>query len=525
LTASAADLRRRLGRRISYVPQNPGASLNPATPVGFQIAEILRAHGLGGDDVDRDVDALLANVALPTGTGFRRRYPHQLSGGQQQRIALAIALACKPAVVVLDEPTTGLDVTTEAQILTLIDKLRRELGTALFYVTHNLAVIGGIADRVAVVYGGALVELGPKAEIFERPRHPYTRSLIKAIPTLDGPRRRLVGIPGSAAGAGGYGVGCTFVARCAFRQPRCNEPQPSEFVGPAHVVRCVRWRELVGALDTAQSASALVTPVDPATASLLVIRDLTATYRQRGRSPFIAVHHASLNIRRGECVAIVGESGSGKSTLARCVAGLHERWTGEIRFDGMELPAAARQRSADVRRRIQIVFQNPDRSLNPYHAVRKIVARPCRQLRGMSARAAERRALELLEQVRLPRRYAQLYPVELSGGERQRVAIARALAADAELLVCDEITSALDVSVQASLLELLEGLRRQYALSLLFISHDLSVVRAVADRIVVMRDGVVRENRATEEILSSPEDAYTKALLAAAPRVPQTAAV
>jgi peptide/nickel transport system ATP-binding protein len=513
---SPSELRRLRGGRVSFVPQNPAASLNPSMRIDGQLRDMLEEHGEGAE-ADERITELLRRVSLPDDRAFRRRYPHQLSGGQQQRVLIAMALACRPELVVLDEPTTGLDVTTQAQVLDLIRELSQTHEMSLVYVTHDLAVVAGIADRVGVMYGGALVEVGPKDEIFGAARHPYTRKLLEAVPRLEGERRVLVGIPGSAPGPGEYGPGCTFTARCPYRQPRCDEPQAESEVGPGHLVRCVRWRELAPRLDI--SAGELLASA-PRAEPLLSVTDLTAVYRQRG-GDVVALDSVSLGLMRGETLAVVGESGSGKSTLARCVAGLHARWTGRIEFDGKQVAPRAPQRPRELRRRIQIVFQNPDRSLNPQHTVETILARPCRQLLDMSARDAQRRVHELLEQVRLPARYAVRYPLELSGGERQRVAVARALAARPDLVICDEVTSALDVSVQASLLELLNQLRGEHSLALLFISHDLAVVRAIADRIVVLRSGSVREDREAEELLSTPSDSYTRDLLAAAPRLPE----
>jgi peptide/nickel transport system ATP-binding protein len=517
LVAPARDVRRLRGGSIGFVPQNPVTSLNPALRIESQFRDLLATHADRPAANNASISELLESVSLPGDRGFRRRYPHQLSGGQQQRVLIALALACGPDLVVLDEPTTGLDVTTQDHIVELIDEVRQRYGVSLLYVSHDLAVVAKVADRVAVMYGGQIVEDAPSDEIFTEPRHPYTRMLLDAVPRLEGERRMPVGIPGVAIGARWDGLGCVFSGRCPHRAEACESAQALRPVAEEHAVRCVRAEALAGErsrVAVLQSTSRISHD------ALLQIDGLTASY-PRAHEP--AVRDVDLAVRRGESVAVVGESGSGKSTLARCVVGLHGTWDGEIRFEGEPLTTLAGSRSRAQRQRIQIVFQNPDRSLNPRHTVGDMVARPCRQLLGLDATAAAARVRDLLEEVRLPAFYSGRYPSELSGGERQRVAIARALAAEPDLLVCDEITSALDVSIQASLVELLIRLQRSRRLSLLFISHDLGVVRALADWVVVMRHGAVRESRRAEELFESPDDEYTSALLHASPRLPRAA--
>lgn len=514
LAMSASTLRGTLGRRLAFVPQHPGAALNPALKVADQIADVLLAHDYSRAGLTERVFELLESVALSPGGEFGKRYPHQLSGGQQQRAVLAIALACGPEVLVLDEPTTGLDVTTQSHVIELLARLRDELGTAMLYVTHNLAVVAQLADRVAVMYEGAIVEVGPTAAIFASPKHPYTRMLISAAPRLEGPI-----VTASEVASLGERTrsrsGCVFRSRCLHAQPACEHNQELGAVAERHQVRCVRWRDIVHRANqrSEKTRRAVGTP------RLLGVRGLTASYAA-GRRRIEVIKGVELEIASGECVAIVGASGSGKSTLARCVVGLHANWTGLIELDGFPLAQSASQRTADQRRRIQIIFQNPDRSLNPHHTVEKIVSRPMTQLLGRSERAAKAGAADLLEHVQLPRRYLHVYPTELSGGERQRVAIARALAAEGDLIVCDEITSALDVSVQAALIDLLWALREQHELSLLFISHDLSVVRAVADQIVVMEHGLFCEQNTPGALFQFPQSHYTQQLIAAAPHLP-----
>ena len=510
---SARKLR---GRLVSYVPQDPGNSLNPALRIGQSIQDMLDEHG-GVREVG-SVETALASVELPPDPVFVRRYPHQLSGGQQQRVTIAIALVCEPPLVVLDEPTTGLDVVTQARILEEVDRLRRERSLAMVYVSHDLAVVAQIADRIAVMYAGRIVEEGPAADVLARPKHPYTHGLISSIPDHVRPRR-LKGMPGIAVGVGERPPGCAFAPRCLQKIARCETELPDlEHVEATHQVRCFEWQRTL-ALKPEPAAHPRAALADGA--PLLSVEGLRAVHG-RGHGTVVAADDVSFAIAAGECVALVGESGSGKTTIARCVAGLHERAAGSLLLDGHALASKARQRPNDARRRIQIVFQNPHDSLNPRHRVGDAVSWPARKLSGLSRLEATAEVERLLDLVRLPGRLASRFPAELSGGERQRVAIARALAVQPDLLVCDEITSALDVSVQAAVLELLAGLREKLGLALLFISHDLGVVASVADRLLILDAGVVCEQGPVADILSRPQHPYTQRLIAAAPRLPDT---
>jgi peptide/nickel transport system ATP-binding protein len=511
--------RRLRGSVVSYVPQDPGNALNPALRVRTAIQDMLNQHA-GRRPGDATVERALASVHLPTTADFLRRYPHQLSGGQQQRVTIAIALVCEPPVVVLDEPTTGLDVVTQARVLAEIERLRRERQLAMVYVSHDLAVVAQVADRIAVMYAGRIVEEGPALEIVARPRHPYTRGLVASIPDHVVPRR-LHSMAGIAVGVDERPAGCAFAPRCAQRIHRCEHELPElEEVEPGRRVRCFEWR-LTPRLELEPPLT--MTPRTASGAPLLGVEELHAEYRGR-RDRTIAATNVTLAVDRGACVALVGESGSGKTTIARCIAGLHEPESGRILLDGVPLPGRASRRPIQARRRIQIVFQNPYDSLNPRHRVADAIARPARVLRGLSRNEAETEVGRLLDRVRLPRRLAQRFPGELSGGERQRVAIARALAASPDLIVCDEITSALDVSVQAAVLELLAELRLELGLALLFISHDLGVVASIADWVLVLEEGVVREEGPIAQVLSAPSHEYTRRLLDAAPRLPATTA-
>jgi peptide/nickel transport system ATP-binding protein len=514
------SLRSVRGKVVSYVPQDPGGALNPSLRVGDAIMDVLRAHR-SEEASQESVRAALTRVELGSDPRFGERYPHQLSGGQQQRVTIAMACVCGPPVAVLDEPTTGLDVLTQDRILTELIRLRDEDGIAMVYVSHDLAVVAKMADRIVVMYAGRVVENGPAAEVIERPRHPYTRALVAAIPDFRHPRA-LHGIPGVSAGVGEWPAGCGFAPRCQHQQARCAAAVPSlENATPQHAVRCVRWEELsISARPAEGDRAALAATAEQ---PLLEVAGLEVRYRGvRGKRP--AVDGVSFAIEPGRCVALVGESGSGKTTIGRCIAGLHVPTAGRIVFDGDELAGAARARSRDQRRRIQIVFQNPFESLNPRHRVGSSIERPLRVLRGLSHDEARREVGELLERVRLPSRLGDRFPIELSGGERQRVAIARALAAKPDLLICDEVTSALDVSVQAAVLELLSELQRDLRLSMLFITHNLGVVACIGDSVLVMDQGTLCETGPVSQVLSAPENDYTRRLLSAAPCLPDAAA-
>ena len=517
--SGARAVRSLRGRVVSYVPQDPGGALNPSLRVGDAIMDVLRAHRSDAASHD-SVHTALERVELGADPRFARRFPHQLSGGQQQRVTIAMACVCGPPVAVLDEPTTGLDVLTQDRILTELMRLRSEEGMAMVYVSHDLAVVARMADRIAVMYAGRVVEHGPVDEVIGRPRHPYTRALVGAIPDVRRPRA-LQGIPGVAVGVGEWPPGCSFAPRCAFAQERCRAAVPDlEQASAGHSVRCVRWDEL----ELSEPGSGGARAAAPAAAGhpLLEVSGLEVEYRS-GRGRNVAVRDVSFAIEAGRCVALVGESGSGKTTIGRCIAGLHVPTAGRIVFDGQELDGSARNRALDQRRRIQIVFQNPFESLNPRHRVGASIERPLRILRRLSRADAAGEVSTLLERVRLPARVAGRYPVELSGGERQRVAIARALAAKPDLLVCDEVTSALDVSVQAAVLELLAELQRDLHLSMLFITHNLGVVACVSDSVLVMDRGSLCESGAVQDVLSTPSDDYTRRLLGAAPCLPDRA--
>jgi peptide/nickel transport system ATP-binding protein len=504
--------RRLRGRLASHVPQDPSANLNPSLRVGSFIADVLGPQATPRDGGDA-VLASLVRVHLPGTREFARRFPHELSGGQQQRVLIASSLVREPPLIVLDEPTTGLDVVTQARVLDEIRRLHVERGLAMVYVSHDLSVISQIADDIAVLYAGRVVEAGPTADVLARPRHPYTRGLVASVPDQMA-RRRLRGIPGVAVGVEDRPQGCAFAPRCTQRVARCELELPAlDDLGKDRSVRCFEAAH-TPPLEREERLAARRGKIEP----LLVVAGLRAIHKGRGTT-VIAAEDISFSVDRARCVALVGESGSGKTTIARTVAGLHPLAAGTMSLDGAPLAAGAADRPRELRRRCQIVFQNPYESLNPRHRVGVQIRRPARVLRGLSRADADAEALRLLERVRLPTRLAQKYPAELSGGERQRVAIARALAAAPDLLICDEITSALDVSVQAAVIELLVELRDDLALALLFITHNLGVVTAIADEVLILARGVICERGTVDAVFGSPQHPRTRELLASAPRL------
>jgi len=511
LEMGLTERRRLRGSVVSYVPQDPAAALNPALRIGTQLMEVLETHSFGsgaGERRDR-IAEMMREVALPDAPAYLRRYPHELSGGQQQRIGLAMAFACRPRVIVLDEPTTGLDVTTQAHVLGTVRELAALHGAAALYVSHDLAVVGTLAARVAVMYAGRIVEMGSAEELFHTAAHPYTRRLVAAIPHLSG-RRALIGIPGRAPAPGHRPPGCFFAPRCTFVQPACEEAMPDlRMVGDKHSVRCLRAEEVLAQAGlVASAADELATPEkgEP----VLALREVCAGY-----GDLQVVHDVNLEVSPRECLALVGESGSGKTTLARSIAGLHQQRTGEILLRGTALATSSRGRPREARRDIQYVFQNPYGSLNPRRTVGQIVRQPLDLFGGVDN--ADRQVDKMLERVALSASYADRYPDQLSGGERQRVAIARALVSGPSVLICDEVTSALDVSVQAAIVELLAELQRDLGLAMLFVTHNLPLVRSIAGRVAVMSTGRIVELGPVEQVIHAPTDEYTRRLLADTP--------
>jgi peptide/nickel transport system ATP-binding protein len=520
-TASEAELTALRGNRVAMVYQDPMSSLNPVMTIGRQLAEVPLLHG------ERDAAAararaidMLREVRLPDAEAMMERYPHQLSGGQQQRVVIAMALMARPALLIMDEPTTGLDVTIEAAILELVRDLRAKLGAAILFISHNLGTVARVCERMAVLYAGRIVETGGTRDVFARPAHPYTRGLLAALPRLrqDGPRTRLQPIEGTLAAGDRARPGCAFAPRCGFAVERlcATGAIPLAPIGgdSDHAARCTR----LGEIDALAPAPTLAGASPPADAPvLLAVRGLTKRY-ELGARTVRALTDVDLELRRGSTLAIVGESGCGKSTLARVLSGLVAASGGEARLAEIDIAQlTVDARPVELRRRVQMVFQNPDSTLNPSHSIGYALLRPLMKLRGLSRRAAQAEIGGLLETVRLSPDIAARKPHELSGGQRQRVAIARALAGAPDLVIADEPVSALDVSVQAAILNLLEDLRTRAAISLALISHDLALVRHMADWVAVMYLGRVVEYGPVAQVFAPPFHPYTSALLAVAP--------
>ena len=513
LTLPPLERQRLRGRLVSYVPQDPASALSPAMRIGRQLEETLSEHGFGASDAERRdrIAEVLGEVLLPSDELFLRRYPHQLSGGQQQRVALAMAFANRPRVIVLDEPTTGLDVTTQAHVLETVRDLCAMHGVAAVYVSHDLAVVATLATRVAVMYSGRLSEVGPTGTLFRLAAHPYTRRLVEAIPELSG-KHALVGIPGTAPRPGHRPTGCFFTPRCPYAQERCAMTEPElETIAADHEVRCFRHTEVLrdaAAVRTAATPTPEVEDVD----ALVTVLGVDASYGARQ-----VLHAVELLIRPRECLALVGESGSGKTTLARCIAGLHATYTGAIAYRGQPLEPGSRARDATVRREIQYVFQSPYNSLNPRKTIGQIVGQPLRHFFGVGGAEARMRVKNALERVQLSTTCLDRYPHQLSGGERQRAAIARALIAEPQLLVCDEVTSALDVSVQAAIIDVLAELQRELDIGLLFVTHNLALIRTLSQEVAVMSEGRIVERGLVDRVLDAPRAEYTKKLLSDTP--------
>ena len=507
------EVRQLRGEEIAYVPQDPASALNPSIRIGKQLVELQELRSIGTPESRLEAArAGLAEVGLPNDGEFLKRYAHQLSGGQVQRVALAMAFLPKPKVLVLDEPTTGLDVTTQKMVLDTMAELCRTHRVSALYVTHDLAVVANIADRVAVMYAGQIVELGPKDRIFATPAHPYTRALLDSIPHLS-QARALTGIPGRTPAPGARPEGCRFNDRCAYAVDRCRAAVPElRAVAPDHEVRCIRVEE-IGTWDINLGTVPDADPDKPRDV-ILSVQGLNIFYGRKD-----VVHDVSFDVAKGEVVALVGESGSGKTTISRSVGGLHKDWTGTIQFEGRALAHSARQRSAEDRRRLQYIFQNPYLSLNPRLTIEQIIRRPMELFGLAKGKEATDRVVELMEQVALGSGMLYYQASRLSGGERQRVAIARALAAEPDVMICDEITSALDVSVQGSIVALLEGLRKERGISMLFVTHNLALVRSIAARVEILQNGRVVEAGAVATVMDSPREDYTRTLLSNSPRI------
>ncbi|MGN6357733.1 MAG: dipeptide ABC transporter ATP-binding protein [Novosphingobium sp.] len=519
LALSEQERQKVRGPVIAHVAQDPALALNPMLRIGSQLEELLLVHAPELDGAARRIRIAeaAADVGLPGDAEFLRRFPHQLSGGQQQRVLLALAVLLRPKLIVLDEPTTALDVSTQARVLRTLRALCRTRGIGAIYVSHDLAVVGELVDRVIVLYAGRVVEQGTRDQIFDRPVHPYTRGLLGAVPDIVG-TRPVRPIPGHAPALNERPLGCAFAPRCAQASELCATQPALVDIGERRLTACHHpFRDQLIPAAIPQRPIPGPTP-GPEEAILARIDKVNASYGSNQ-----VLFDVALDLPEGRCTALVGESGSGKTTLARSLVGLVDGVEGGFDYAGSPIVLSG-GRTREQRRKIQYIFQNPYRALNPRHTVREILTTAVRHFFPMSKAAAQAEVNAVLEKVALPPKLAGRYARELSGGERQRVAIARALICRPELLICDEITSALDVSVQAAILDLLRDLQQQENLTVLFVTHDLGVVRAMADYVAVLQHGEIVEHGSVDRVLDAPDHDYTRSLVADSPRLRAEAA-
>jgi peptide/nickel transport system ATP-binding protein len=523
LTLPAKQLRELWGSAIGVVYQSPLSALNPSIVIGKQLAEVARQHlGMDAGAAKARVVEMLTKVAMPDPEAVMKRYPHQLSGGMLQRCVIAMALMTNPSLLIMDEPTTALDVTTQAVVLDLVAELKREFDSAILYITHDLGVITKICDRVGVMYAGEFMEQAGLRTLFTRPLHPYTLDLLGCVPRFDPTpeKRSLVTIPGAIPRVDELPPGCIFAPRCGFRRDYCEEHRPPLVpVRPEHLSACLRWEVVPPPGEYLREATEAVraSGAESAEADALVEARDAQVHFKAPRGVVRAVDGVDLDVKVGQTLGVVGESGSGKTTVARAIIGLTPATGGEIALHGEPLPRSTGRRRRSTLREIQMVFQNPDASLNPTRSVGDAIMRPLTLLAGVGRQEAKRRAQDLLRSVSLPVSYFDRLPHELSGGEKQRVAIARAFAAEPELILCDEPISSLDVSVQGSLMNLLMQLQVEKRTSYLFISHDLSAVQHLSDAIAVVYLGHVMEIGEAVQVLTPPFHPYTEALLSSVP--------
>ena len=514
------------GRKIAMIPQNAGQSLTPNLKIGYQIDEALKLHtDLKKEDRDKKISELLNKVRLPSPDTMAQRYPHELSGGQQQRVAVAMALAGSPELLLLDEPTTGLDVTTQAHVLELLNFIAKDTGTSMVYVSHDLGAIAQVSDRVIVMYSGEIVLDGPVRSILKNPIHPYTYGLLKSIPKLT-----LPGLPNSMSGSqpqpGSIKSGCSFYERCEFSDNNCKINSPTlEYIDDLNTsVRCFKHKELTNQNDlNSQTVKSIENKI--LKNEILDLSNVSISYAKQkfleqlfnkieDSNP--TVKDIDININKGETLALVGESGSGKSTILKSIAGLLKTKDGIIKFEKDKvLSNDLKERDHSFLRAIQLIFQNPDESLNPNHTVEEIISQPLRLYFGLKGQELKDKIIEVLDKVRLGEFYLTRYPRQLSGGEKQRVAVARAFAAKPDIILCDEVTSALDVSVQAAVLNLLQELKEDFGTTYIFVSHDLAVVRAISDRVAVLYQGRLCEIGPSKNVYKFPSHPYTEVLLGA----------
>jgi peptide/nickel transport system ATP-binding protein len=521
---SQKELEEIRGKRIGLVPQNAVQSFNPAMKVGAHLVETLILHQkLPVQEAKAHAIELLDRVLLPNPEFFAGRYPHELSGGQQQRIAIAIALAGQPEVLILDEPTTGLDITTKVRIIDLLRNIQKEKRLTMIYVSHDFGEIARICEKIAVLYAGEIVEYASVRELFTRSTHPYTQTLLKSVP-----RPAITGIPqfitGSLPVLDEHFKGCSFAPRCPLADETCTTVSPllKSGVRQSHLVRCHHWQRMSES-ELLKESEPVSYDVEHKTEPVIELANVKITYARSSlfrrllqlSEPPAAVSDITLTVHRGETLALVGESGSGKTTLVRAIAGLKTVREGRLNFGDFDLRIEVDERPLELCRQIQIVFQNPDASLNPRHFVAKIIERPLKLYFNLTAQKRRERVEELLRQVRLDSKHLFRYPNQLSGGEKQRVAIARAFAAEPKVVLCDEVTSSLDVSIRETILDLLAELQTQQGVTYIIVSHDLVLVRAFADQVAVLYQGYLCETGSTIEVFAPPYHPYTEELLRA----------
>ncbi|MFI0815417.1 dipeptide ABC transporter ATP-binding protein [Streptomyces sp. NPDC021098] len=520
------EMRRRRGAKVAMVFQDPQAALNPVLKVGDQIVEAMTVHGVDKKTARKRAVELLEQVGIPDVPTKIDHYPHQFSGGMRQRVVIAIALANDPALLIADEPTTALDVTIQAQILRLLAKLRTELGIAVAIITHDMGVVAELCTDVVVMYGGRTVEKGTAEQVFRHPRHPYTAALLEAMPRLDADRtgQPLPAIPGSPPDPATPPPGCAFAPRCRYAEERCTHESPALMaIGDAgQTAACFVAQRGVTLAPSGTDVAPVPRTAPAAAAPVLEIRDVRVDVGSRGRGlfrrepPVYAVDSVSLSVHPGRTLGLVGESGCGKSTLSRAVVGINPIAGGSVLVDGTDVSAMREDDLKRVRGSVQYLFQDPYASLNPRRTIRQSLTEAL-AFRGIGGRALETAARELMTQVGLRPEHLDRYPHAFSGGQRQRIGIARALARQPRTLILDEPVSALDMSIQAQIINLLERLQNELGLAYLFIAHDLSVVRHLSDTVAVMYLGRIVEHGDVAEVYGNPQHPYTASLLSSSP--------